>query len=191
LRLENKVLQTVLEDYLLAVDHATERVERLTSDLEEKILASSLAPLVRGLSVLRGVATVTAATFAAEIGDFRRFRTAKQFMAYVGLTPSEDSSGERVRRGAITKCGNRHVRRLLVEAAQHYRRRPSISTALRKRSADQPESLRQIGWEAQKRLHKRLNTLIARGKPGNKAITAVARELAGFAWAIGREVSLK
>ncbi len=88
-----------------------------------KILASSLAPLVRSLMVLRGVATVTASVFAAEIGDFRRFRSAKHFMAYVGLTSTEDSSGERVRRGAITKCGNRHVRHLLVEAAQHYRRR--------------------------------------------------------------------
>jgi len=125
-------------------------------------------------------------------GDWRlsTFRYAKQFMAYVGLTPSEDSSGERVRRGAITKCGNRHVRRLLVEAAQHYRRRPAISQALRKRSADQPKELRQIGWEAQKRLYSRLGVLTARGKPGNKAIVAVARELAGFVWAIGREVSM-
>jgi len=188
LQLEDEVMQTVLDDYLLAVENATERVGRLTSDLEEKILASSLAPLVRGLQVLRGVASVTASVFAAEIGDFRRFRTAKHFMSYVGLTPSEDSSGERVRRGAITKCGNRHVRHLLVEAAQHYRRRPGISVALRKRSADQPEKLRQIGWEAQKRLHKRLGALTLRGKAGNKAIVAVARELAGFVWAIGREV---
>jgi len=191
LRLEDEVAQTVLDDYLLAVENATERVERLTSALEEKILASSLAPLVRGLMVLRGVAVVTASTIAAEIGDFRRFRSAKHFMSYVGLTPSEDSSGERVRRGAITKCGNRHVRHLLVEAAQHYRRRPGISVALRKRSADQPKELRQIGWEAQKRLHRRLGALTARGKPGNKAIVAVARELAGFVWAIGKEVSLK
>ncbi len=191
LRLEDEVLQAVLDDYLKAVEDATERVERLTSLLAEKILSSSLGPLFRALMVLRGVATVTAATFAAEIGDFGRFPTAQQFMSYVGLTPSEDSSGERVRRGAITKCGNRHVRHLLVEAAQHYRRRPALSEALRKRSADQPEKLRQIGWEAQKRLHKRLLTLMARGKPGNKAITAVARELAGFVWAIGREVSLR
>lgn len=189
LRLKNEVMQTVLDDYLLAVENATERVERLTQSLEEKILASSLEPLVRGLMVLRGVAIVTASVFAAEIGDFRRFRTAKQFMAYVGLTPTEDSSGERIRRGAITKCGNRHVRHLLVEAAQHYRRRPALSQALRKRNAEQPESLRKIGWEAQKRLHKRLGALTARGKPGNKAITAVARELAGFVWAIGQEVS--
>jgi transposase len=191
LHLEDEVAQTVLDDNLLAGENATERVERLTNALEEKILASSLGPLVQGLMVLRGVAVVTASTFAAEIGDFRRFRSAKHFMSYVGLTPTEDSSGERVRRGAITKCGNRHVRRLLVEAAQHYRRRPAMSVALRKRSADQPEKLRQIGWEAQKRLHRRLGALTARGKPGNKAITAVARELAGFVWAIGKEVSLE
>jgi transposase len=190
LRLEDEVTQTVLDDYFKAVQDATERVEQLTSILGEKILASSLEPLFRALMVLRGVATVTSAVIAAEIGDFRRFRTANQFMAYVGLTPAEDSSGERVRRGAITKCGNRHVRHLLVEAAQHYRRRPALSQELRKRSVDQPEPIRKIGWEAQKRLHKRLRTLTARGKPGNKAITAVARELAGFVWAIGREVSL-
>jgi transposase len=190
LQLEDEVLQAVLDDYLFTVENATERVERLTHTLEEKILVSSLGPLVRGLLVLRGVAVVTASVIAAEIGDFRRFGTAKQFMAYVGLTPSENSSGERVRRGAITKCGNRHVRHLLVEAAQHYRRRPGLSVALRKRSADQPESLRQIGWEAQKRLHKRLIALTVRGKPGNKAIVAVARELAGFVWSIGREVSM-
>jgi transposase len=189
LRVKDPVQQLVLDDYLKAVEDATERVERLTAALEEKILASSLAPLVRGLQVLHGVATVTASVIAAEIGDFRRFSTAKQLMAYVGLTPTEDSSGERVRRGAISKCGNRHVRHLLVEAAQHYRRRPRMSVALRQRSVDQPESLRKIGWEAQQRLHRRLHTLTARGKPGNKAITAVARELAGLVWAIGREVS--
>lgn len=189
LRLEDEVQQIVLDDYLLAVEHATERVERLTRSLEEKILTSSLAPLVRGLMVLRGVAALTASVIAAEIGDFDRFRTASQFMAYVGLTPSEDSSGQRVRRGTITKCGNRHVRRLLVEAAQHYRRQPAMSLALRKRSADQPESLKRIGWEAQKRLSRRLTKLLVRGKPRNQAITAVARELAGFVWAIGREVA--
>jgi len=190
LRLADEVSQEVLEDNLLAVENATERVKRLTGLLEEKVLASSLAPLVGGLMVLRGVALVTAATIAAEIGDFRRFRTAKQFMAYVGLTPSEDSSGERVRRGSITKCGNGHVRRLLVEASQHYRRRPRIGKALRDRSAEQPAALRQLSWEAQKRLHKRLHALTARGKPGNKAIVAVARELAGFVWAIGKEITL-
>ena len=189
LQLEDAVLQAVLDDYLKTVGDTTERVEQLTRCLEEKMLASSLAPLMNGLMVLRGVAVVTAATIAAEIGDFRRFATPQKFMAYVGLTPTEDSSGERVRRGSITKCGNRHVRRLLVEAAQHYRRRPAMTQTLRQRSASQPEPLRKIGWEAQKRLHKRLMLLITRGKPGNKAITAVARELAGFVWAIGQEVA--
>jgi transposase len=189
LRVANPIQQVVLDDSLKAVEDATERVERLTQALEENILASSLAPLVRGLQVLHGVAMVTASVLAAEIGDFRRFSTAKQFMAYVGLTPTEDSSGERVQRGAISKCGNRHVRHMLIEAAQHYRQRPRMSVALRQRSAEQPESLRKIGWEAQKRLYKRLYALTARGKPGNKAITAVARELAGFVWAIGRQVA--
>jgi transposase len=189
LRLETETLQVVLDDYLLTVENATERVDRLTRSLEAQILDSALAPLVRGLMVLRGVALVTASTIAAEIGDFDRFKNASQFMAYVGLTPSENSSGQRVRRGAITKCGNRHVRRLLVEAAQHYRRRPTISQALRQRSTDQPASLRRVSWDAQKRLYKRYHALTNQGKPINKAVTAVARELAGFVWAIGRDVS--
>ena len=188
LRIDNASLQAVKEGYAKTVEDATERVERLTTTLQQHILASSLAPLVEGLQVLRGVALVTAATIAAEIGGFERFRSAKPFMAYVGLTPSEESSGERVRRGAITKCGNGHVRRLLVESAQHYRRPPAMSVALRRRSADQPDRIKQIGWEAQKRLHHRLRTLSARGKAGNKAIVAVARELAGFVWAIGKEI---
>lgn len=188
LKLEDDALQIVLDDCLKAVEDASERVARLTGQLEEQILASSLAPLYEALMALRGVATVTAATIAAEIGDFRRFRTAKEFMAYVGLTPSEDSSGDRVRRGPVTKCGNRHVRRLLVEAAHHYRHRPSTSLALRKRSEGLPPEVRAIGWQAQKRLHGRLRGLQARGKPYNKAIAAVARELAGFVWAIGRAV---
>ncbi|MEN8197875.1 MAG: IS110 family transposase [Pseudomonadota bacterium] len=189
LRLEEAAAQIVLQDYLQAVEDATERVDRLTAALEERIYESSLASLTKALMVMRGVALVTAASIAAEIGDFRRFRTAKQFMAYVGLTPAEDSSGQRVRRGRITKCGNRHVRRLLVEAAQHYHRRPNMSQVLRKRNEGQAAAVRAIGWEAQKRLHGRLFALQAKGKSHNKAICAVARELAGFVWAIGQQVS--
>lgn len=187
-RLDVGPLQVVLDDYLKAVEDATERVERLSTALEEQVLASSLAPLAKGLMTLRGVAMVTAATIAAEVGDFHRFPTAKQFMAFVGLTPSEDSSGGRVRRGGITKCGNRHVRRLLVEATHHYRRKPGVSRELRARQADQPELLQALSWKAQRRLHKRLTSLKARGKPYNQAIIATARELAGFVWAIGRQI---
>lgn len=190
LKLEQPAAQTVLRDYLQAVEDATERVDRLTAALEERIYESSLAPLAKGLMVMRGVALVTAASIAAEIGDFRRFATAGEFMSYVGLTPSEDSSGSRIRRGAITKCGNRHVRRLLVEAAQHYRVPPRMSQTLRKRNEGQPHEVRRIGWEAQKRLSKRMHTLNARGKPRNKVICAVARELAGFVWAIGQQVAV-
>lgn len=187
LRLEEKAAQLVLLDYLKAVEDATERVDRLSETLEEEILQSTLAPLVTALMVMRGVSLITAATIAAEIGDFRRFGSAKQFMAYVGLTPSEESSGKSIRRGSITKCGNRHVRRLLVESAQHYSRAPRMSAAIRKRNEGQPEKIKAIGWEAQKRLHKRLFALQAGGKTRNKAICAVARELAGFVWAIGQE----
>ena len=189
LRFEEPAAQAVLADYLKTAEDATERVDRLTASLEELIYQSSLAPLVRALQVLRGVALVTAATIAAEIGDFRRFKTARQFMAYVGLIPSEDSSGGRVRRGAFTKCGNRHVRRLLVEAALHYRYQPAMSVAIRKRNQGQPDEIRAIGWEAQKRLNKRMYALTAKGKTKNKVTVAIARELAGFVWAIGQEVA--
>jgi transposase len=188
LHLEEAAAQTVLKDYLKAVEDATERVGWLTDALEALIYESSLAPLAKAMQVMRGVALVTGASIAAEIGDFRRFQTAKQFMSYVGLTPSENSSGDRVRRGAITKCGNRHVRRLLVEAAQHYRYQPNMSHALRKRNEGQSDKVRAIGWEAQKRLYKRRHALLAKGKTHNKVIIALARELAGFVWAIGQAV---
>jgi transposase len=179
--------QRVLRDYLKTVEDATERVERLEADLAELIERSALAPLVKSLMALRGIALVSAAVIAAEIGDLRRFASAREFMAYVGLVPSEHSSGGSVRRGRITRCGNAHVRRILVEAGHHYRRAPAVSRALRKRQEGVPEPVRRIAWEAQKRLHARLRKLTARGKPYNQAIVAVARELAGFVWAIGQE----
>lgn len=189
LRLSEPAAQIVLDDYLKTVEDANERLDRLDKAVEEKILASSLAPLAQGLMVMRGVQMTTAAAIAAEVGDFQRFPTAKHFMAYVGLTPAEQSSGKSIRRGGITKCGNRHVRRLLVEAAHHYSRPPRMSKVIRRRNEGQPAAIRAIGWEAQKRLHKRLFALQAAGKTRNKAICAVARELAGFVWAIGQEVS--
>ncbi len=179
--------QRVLRDYLKTVEDAAERVARLEADLAELIEQSALAPLVKSLMAMRGIAQVSAAVIAAEIGDLRRFATAGEFMAYVGLVPSEHSSGGSVRRGRITRCGNGYVRRILVEAAHHYRRAPSVSQALRKRQEGVPEPVRRIAWEAQKRLHGRLRRLTARGKPYNQAIAAVARELAGFVWAIGQE----
>jgi transposase len=182
--------QRVLEDYLKAVEDLAERVERLTAQMEELVQETTLAPLVQALQAFRGISVVSAVTIAAEAGDLRRFATASQFMSYVGLVPSEDSTGKRKRQGAITRCGNAHLRRILVEAAWHYRHLPLMSKELRRRNQGVAESVRRIAWEAQKRLNKRLYHLLHAGKSIQKAITALARELAGFIWAVGQEGTL-
>lgn len=179
--------QPVLEDYLRTVEDLADRVVRLTADLEELVQETALGPLVKALQAFRGISVVSAATIAAEVGDLRRFATAGQFMSYVGLVPSEDSTGERRRQGRITRCGNGHLRRTLVESAWHYRHMPSMSRQLRCRNQGVAERVRRIAWTAQKRLNRRLYHLIHAGKSSQKAIIAVARELAGFIWAVGQE----
>lgn len=182
--------QRVLEDYLKSVEDLAERVARLTSQVEELVQDTVLAPLVKALQAFRGISVVSAVTIAAEVGNFKRFRSASQFMSYVGLVPSEDSTGKRRRKGPITRCGNAHLRRILVEAAWHYRHVPVLSKELRRRNQGVAEGVRQIAWEAQKRLNKRLYHLIHAGKSAQKSITAVARELAGFIWSVGQEETL-
>jgi transposase len=182
--------QRVLEDYLKTVEDLAERVERLTAQVEELVQETALAPLVKALQAFRGISVVSAVTIAAEAGDLRRFATASQFMSYVGLVPSEDSSGKRQCRGGITRCGNRHLRRILVETAWHYRHPPRLSKELRRRNQGIAVRVQRIAWEAQKRLNKRLYHLVHAGKNVNKAITALARELAGFIWAVGQEEKL-
>jgi transposase len=182
--------QRVLEDYLKAVEDLAERVSRLTEALEELVQTTTLAPLVKALQAFRGVSLVSAATIAAEVGDLRRFATPGQFMSYVGLVPSEDSTGKRRRQGAITRCGNGHLRRIIVEAAWHYRHVPVMSKELRRRNQGVAQGVQRIAWEAQKRLNKRLYHLIHKGKSTQKAVIALARELAGFIWAVGQEETL-
>lgn len=179
--------QHVLEDGLAAVEAATLRVAQHTQRLRELAEGWDRMPLVKALQSLRGVEFVTAVTVVAEVGDFRRFATAGDFMGYVGLIPTERTSGNTRRRGPITKTGNAHVRRLLVESAWHYRRPPRMSKALRERSVGVAPGVCAIAWKAQKRLHHRLRKLIGRGKHSAEAVTAAARELAGFVWAISRE----
>jgi transposase len=181
---------SVLADGLAAVETATFRVAQLTERLKEVAATWDRAPLVKALQALRGVEFVTAVTVAAEVGDLRRFATAGDFMGYVGLIPTEQTSGLTCRRGPITKTGNAHVRRLLVESAWHYRRQPRMSKALRERSVGIAPGVCAIAWKAQKRLHNRLKRLIGRGKHPAEAVTAVARELSGFIWAIGRQETL-
>jgi transposase len=179
--------QRVLADGLGAVEQATMRVDRLTENLRELSANWSLAPLVTALQALRGVEMVSAVTLVAEIGDFRRFEHAGDLMSFVGLVPSEHTTGGSRRQGRITRTGNTHVRRILVEAAWHYRRLPRMSKAIRQRNELVSEGVRQIAWKAQHRLHKRMQRLLGRGKPGGQVAIAVARELAGFVWAIARE----
>lgn len=179
--------QDVLDDYREAVEMATTRVARLTLKLAERVATWEKAPLVTAFQALRGVEMVSAVTLVAEIGDFRRFACASELMAFVGLVPSEHSSGGSRRQGRITRTGNTHVRRILIEAAWHYRRRPRMSKLIRQRNDRVSGPVRVIAWKAQHRLHKRLSRLKEKGKPTTQAVTAVARELAGFIWAIARE----
>jgi len=179
----------VLADYLRAVQEATARVERLQKDIEELVESWTLAPLVRSLQALRGVGLITAVILAAEIGDYARFGTPRKLMAYLGMVPSEDSTGQRRRQGRITRTGNGHVRRILVEAGWNYRFRPRASKAIRQRRERVPAVVREIAEKAEERLCRRYQALVARGKESRKAVMAVARELAGFVWAIAQKTS--
>jgi len=179
--------QFAMLDYLHEVEHVNERVLRLEQAIEEavKLAPAWMQEVVRALQALRGVAKITAATLVSELGAISRFQNARQLMAYSGAVPSEDSSGERVRRGAITKTGNAHLRRVVMEAAWAYRLFPGIGPALRQRQKGASEAVKEIAWKAQHRLHKRYQRLTAAGKDRRKIVTAIGRELLGFIWAIG------
>lgn len=187
LRLEHEAQMEVRNDYVKAVRDASERVKTLTKKIETTVEKWQAKPVVQALRALRGVDLVTAVVLVAEIGSFMRFATAREFMAYLGLVPSESSSGEKKKRGRITRCGNGHVRRVLVESAWAYRHRAKMSREIRKRNEGLPESIKRHAWKGQERLHGKYVRLIDRNMPSQKAIVAVARELAGFVWAIGRE----
>lgn len=189
LTLTHAAHRVVLEEALTALDQAAARLARLEDAIREQATASPFAPLLGALQTLRGVALVTAATLVAELGDLTRFASPRQLMAYAGVVPGEHSSGSRTRRGGITKTGNPHVRRVIVEAAWHYRHRPGVGRDLRHRQAGQPAAVIDIAWAAQGRLHKRFRRLLGRGKLKQEAVVAVARELLGFVWAIAQAVA--
>ena len=180
----------VLEEYRQHLVEIEQRIQRLEKEIQSQAEQGYHAPMIQALQVLRGVAVITATALVAEIGSFRRFKTASQFMAYVGLVPSESSSGEVRRQGKITKTGNRHARNLLIESAWSYRYIPVVKGKLKQRQEGQPATITAISWKAQHRLHKKYFRLLSKGKAAPKAITAVARELAGFIWAIAQEVEL-
>jgi transposase len=181
--------QQVLEDYVREVERQTKRLAEATEHVAALApKTKSCATLYQWLQALRGVGPIVAATVVAELGDLRRFKTASRLMSYVGLVPSERSSGPRTSRGSITKAGNPHVRWKLVESAWHARFRPALSIKLRRRTVGVPQEICDIAWAAQKRLHKRYWALTSRGKRSQTAAVAVARELVGFIWAIGQVV---
>src|ERR1700731_1279168 len=188
LRFEHAVHHIVLEDYIEAVEAAAARRDRLTTQIEAMLPDWTLAPVVAALQTMRGMALVNAVTLIAELGDLSRFANPRQLMAYLGLVPSEHSSGASVKRGGITKAGNRAARRLLIEAAWSYRFPARISRELLLRQENQPKPIRAIAWKGQVRLCARYRKLARTGKPANVVTTAIARELTGFVWAIARQV---
>jgi transposase len=174
---------------MIAMREAQERLERLEQAIRAAVPDWSLSKVVTALMAMRGMALISAATFLAEIGDLTRFQTPRELMAYLGLVPSEDSTGDTVKRGPITKAGNRRARRMLVECSWSYQHPPRVGKAKQEKVAAAPKAVREIAWKAQCRLNRRYRALIRRGKLKTVAITAVAREFAGFIWAVAREAT--
>jgi transposase len=192
-KFEQFAQQATLEDYLAEVDHLGQRIVRLEKAIDEAIegAPATMKAVVSALQALRGVGKMTAVTIVAEVGQLSRFAKARQLMGYSGTVASENSSGERTRRGAITKTGNAHLRRVLVEAAWCQRYKPTLSRVLRARQEGLPATVVEIAAKARHRLSARYRRLLARGKPKQQVVTAIARELLGFVWAIGVEVERK
>lgn len=188
-RFAHPAQQIVLQDYIHAVTDAEARIERLTGQIAELTPSWSLAPVVEAVQAMRGVAFIVAVTVVAEVGDFHRFDNPRKLMAYLGLTPSEHSSGASVRRGGITKAGSGLARRVLVEGAWSYRMQARVSRKLLDRIEALPQAVRDIAWKGQLRMCQRYRRLIAAGKPKVVATTAIAREMVGFIWAIARTVT--
>lgn len=185
-KLPHAAQQIAFTEYWLAVQRADEQVARLEQAQRDLLPSWRWAPVVKAFMGLRGIALITASTLVAEMGDVLRFAHPRELMAFVGLTPSEHSTGSRVRKGSITKTGNGHVRRVLVEAAWAYRFRAKIGPDLHKRQEEQSEEVRALSWKAQQRLCQRFASLSHRGLHKNKVCVAVARELVGFIWAMAR-----
>lgn len=185
-RFTHPAQQIVLQDYIDAVADAEARVERLTGQIADLLPTWSLAPVVDAVQAMRGVGFIVAVTVVSEVGDFQRFDNPRQLMAYLGLTPSEHSSGASVRRGGITKAGSGLARRALIEGAWSYRMQARVSVKLLARLEALPKMVRDIAWKGQLRMCQRYRHLVAAGKAKVVVITAIAREMAGFIWAIAR-----
>jgi transposase len=182
--------QVVFQEYIHAIQETTDRVERLTQQIEALVPVWRMAPVVTALQALRGVSIIVAATTIAELGDLTRFESPKKLMAFLGLVPSEHSSGEKKSRGAITKTGNGHVRRVLVEGAHSYSHPARVTRLLLKRQEGVSQEVKDIAWKCQVRLCSRFRRLVAKGKSRNAVVTAIARELAAFMWAIAHKTPI-
>jgi transposase len=179
----------VFEEMMLAMRQGCERQERLEQAIRSAVADWSLAELVSALMAMRGIDLIAAATLLAEVGDLSRFPTAQAVMAYLGLVPSEESTGDTIKRGSITKAGNRRARRMLVECAWSYQHPPRVGQTKQAKVDAAPPAVREIAWKAQYRLYRRYRALIRKGKLKTVAITAVSRELAGFIWAVSRAIT--
>ncbi len=189
-RFAHPAQQIAFQEYVDTVNQGQERVARLTDQIRALVPQWRMAPVVEAFQAMRGVSLLVATTLAAEVGDLSRFDAPAQLMAYLGLVPSEHSSGGSVRRGSITKTGNGHARRVLVEGAWSHRYPARVSRAMRDRQEQLPEKVREIAWNAQVRLCGRYQHLAAREKTKQVIVTAIAREMAGFLWAIAGEVEI-
>ena len=192
-KFEQYAQQVALQEYLEEVNHQAQRIARIEKAIDEAIekAPQAMKEVVAALQALRGIAKLSAITIVSEVGQLSRFPTARQAMAYSGLVASEHSSGERTRRGGITKTGNGHLRRVLVEAAWSARFQPTLTRTLRQRQEGLDAEVLEIARTARHRLHSRYLRLLGRGKTKQQVITAVARELVGFAWAIGKTVEAR
>lgn len=194
-RLESREQRLAFEEMLLSVrqnrHQESERVERLEQAIREAITDWDLLPVVTALQAMRGIDLIAAVTIMTEIGDLTRFSGPRELMGYLGLTPSERSTGERQKRGGITKAGNGRARRILIEASWSYRFPPRVSREKQAKVGAVPRAVAEIAWKAQTRLTGRYRALSRAGKRSTIVVTAVARELAGFIWAIGRETQAR
>lgn len=188
-RFDYAAQEATLLDYRTEVERAADRLKRLEKAIDQAVQDAppQMKAVIDALQALRGIAKITATTVVTEVGNFSRFARPNLLMGYGGMVPSEHSSGQSKRRGGITKTGNAHLRRVLLEAAWAYQHRPSLSGDLKRRQQGVSERIREISWKAQQRLHSRYWRLTNKGKLPSKAMTAVARELVGFIWAVGVE----
>jgi transposase len=188
-KLDHAEQRIAFEEMLLAVRQAEERIARLEAAIRAAVPDWSLAEVVAALMAMRGIDMISATAFLAEIGDLSRFRTPRELIAYLGLVPSEHSTGDSVKRGGITKAGNGRARRILVECSWSYRHPPRVGKKKEDKVAAAPRGVREIAWKAQHRLYARYRALSRKGKHNAVVVTAIARELSGFIWAVNRELA--